>query len=171
MIARARGLASVATCFATLALAGCEGGPIPERELSFEPLQGEWIGCLTDAAGDYTRHVVFFPDASFITTTRRYTTSDGSCAGAETSVSHAAWRYGLLGDVPARIGATGRDVVARQMDAENSADRLFTIVYVDRDTTPAVLYFGDLALDPVEDGTTPDRRPDVLSEATALTSN
>jgi hypothetical protein len=170
MIARARGLAPAAACLAALALAGCEGGPIPEQDLAFEPLQGEWIGCLTDGAGDYTRHVVFFPDASFSTTTRRYATTDGSCAGAETGVSHAAWRYGLLGDVPSRIGADGRDVLARQMDAENSADRVFTIVYVDREAVPAVLYFGDLVLDPVEDGTAPDRRPDVLSVATALTS-
>jgi hypothetical protein len=159
-----------AALLAAIALAACEGGPLVQEDLAFQPLQGEWIACLNDGAGDYSKDVLFFPDASFRLTTRTYGTSDRTCAGTETSVSHVPRSYALLGDAPTRIGPDGREVVAKQMDIQGSFQTTYTIVYVDREATPAVLYFGDVALDPLEDGTAPARRPDVLSASTALTN-
>jgi hypothetical protein len=169
MTTRARILGAAVICAAATSLAACEGGPLPERDLAFQPLEGEWIACLNDGATDYSTGLLFFPDASFRTTTRTYATTDGTCGGAQTSVSHAPSTYELTGDVATRIGAGGRDVVAKQMNIENSFERVFTIVYADRETTPPVLYFGDLALDPLDDGTAPEKRPEVLSVSTALT--
>jgi hypothetical protein len=168
MSARARRLGA-AFCVAATALAACEGGPLPEQDLAFQPLEGEWIACLNDGAGDYSRYMLFFPDASFRTTIRTYATTDGTCGGAETSAAHAAWRYELLGNVPTRIGPDGREVVAKQMDIADSLRTVYTIVYVDGQATPPVLYFGDLVLDSVLNGSAPAKRPEVLSVSTALT--
>jgi hypothetical protein len=167
MTARSRSARVAAMSFAAVALAACEGPPI--EELSFEPLSGEWIACQNDGAADSSRHLLFYPD-SFSSTTRRYGTTNGTCAGAETGVSHEIWRYRLTGDLTAQVGAAGRDVVAKQMDIEDSFRTVYTIVYVDQEATPPVLYFGDLALDSLQDGTTPEKRPHVLSASTALTS-
>jgi hypothetical protein len=169
MTAQARRGRVVAMSFAVMTLAACEGGPLVQEKLSFEPLQGQWIVCLNGGAGDYSKYMLFFPDASFRTTTRTYTTTDRTCTGTETSVSHAPSTYRLVGDVSARIGPDGREVVAKQMNIENSYEIVYTIVYVDGEAAPAVLYFGDLALNPLQDGTAPERRPQVLSASTALT--
>jgi hypothetical protein len=170
MTARSRIACGAAMCLAALALTACEGGPLGEVKLAFEPLGGEWTACRNDGAGDYSTNMLFFPDASFRTTTRTYATTDRTCAGAETSVSHTPSSYTLLADVPTKIGPDGRDVVAKQMNIESTFLRMFTIVYEDRTATPPVLYFGDLALDSLQDGTAPEKRPQVLSASTALTS-
>jgi hypothetical protein len=167
MTARSRIARVAAMSFAAMALAACEGPPI--EELSFEPLSGEWIACQNDGAADSSRHLLFYPD-SFSSTTRRYGTTDGTCAGAETGVSHEIWRYSLAGEAPAQIGTGGREVLAKQMNIENSFQTVFTIVYVDQQATPPLLYFGDLALDSLQDGTAPAKRPHVLSASTAFTS-
>jgi hypothetical protein len=114
--------------------------------------------------------MLFFADGSFRLTTRTFATSDRSCSGAETSVAHAPLSYRLLGDAQTRIGPDGREVVGRQMNIEDTQTRVFTIIYVDSESTPQVLYFGDLALNPTLDGTAPEKRPDVLSTSSALTS-
>jgi hypothetical protein len=157
-------------CFAAIALTACESGPVVQEDLAFQPLSGEWFACLNDGAGDYSTHMLFFSDASFRTTTRTYGTTDRTCAGTEASATSAAWRYQLLGDVSTRIGPDGRDVVAKQMDILNSFQTVYTLVYIDRTAAPPVLYFGDLALDSLQDGTAPEKRPQVLSASTAFTS-
>jgi hypothetical protein len=170
MTARVRRVSAATMSIAAMLLAACESGPVVQEDLAFSPLQGEWIACRNDGAGDYTTYMLFFADASFRTTTRTYATIDRTCAGPETSASHVAWRYQLLGDVPTRIGPAGRDVVAKQMDIQDSFRTVYTLVYVDREATPAVLYFGDLALDPLADGTAPEKRPGVLSTSTVFVS-
>jgi hypothetical protein len=169
MTARARRGRVVAMSFAVMTLAACDGGPLVQEKLSFTPLEGEWIACRNDGAGDYSKYMWFFPDASFVTITRKYGTTDRTCTGAETSVSRVPSSYRLVGDVPSRIGPDGREVVAKQMNIENSFELVYTIVYVDGQATPPVLYLGDLALDPLQDGSAPERRPQVLSASTALT--
>lgn len=165
MTARARGASVAVTCFAVMTLA-CEA-PLGPVEPSSEPLQGEWIACLNDGAGDYTRQLRFYPD-SFASTTRTFATADRTCAGAETGTSNEIWRYRLGEEVAARIEGVGAEVLAREMNIENSFESLFTIVYIDRLATPPLLYFGDLAFDPLQDGTAPEKRPDVLSASPVL---
>ncbi len=152
---------------AAMTFVACDG-PLVSEELKFEPLQGEWIACLNDGAGDYTKHLLFYPD-SFASTSRTYTTTDRTCAGAETGVSYEIWRYRLTAEASARIGTDGPEVLAKAMSIENSFVTVFTIVYVDGQASPASLYFGDLTLDPLRDGTTPEKRPNVLSAATVFT--
>jgi hypothetical protein len=169
MTARAWRACAAAMSIAAMLFAGCEDGPLAEQDLAFQPLSGQWIACLNEGAADFSTYMLFFPDASFRTTTRTYASADRTCGGTETSASHAPSTYTLLEDVPARIGPAGREVVAKQMNIENTFQRVFTIVYVDSQATPPVLYFGDLALDPLLDGTAPAKRPSVLSASTALT--
>jgi hypothetical protein len=165
MTARARGASVAAMSFAVMTLA-CEA-PLGPVEPSSEPLQGEWIACLNDGAGDYTRQLRFYPD-SFASTTRTFATTDRTCAGAETGTSDEIWRYRLGEQVTASIEGVGAEVLAREMNIENSFESLFTIVYIDRLATPPLLYFGDLAFDPLQDGTAPEKRPDVLSASPVL---
>lgn len=150
--------------FAAMVLTACEV-PLGPAEPTSEPLSGAWKACLNDGGADYTRHMYFYPD-SFAAATRTYATADGTCAGAETSASSEIWRYRLEQNVTARLG--GIEVLAREMNMQNSFETLFTIVYVDEQATPPTLYFGDVALDPAHDGTAPERRPDVLSETPVL---
>jgi hypothetical protein len=154
---------------AAMTLAACEA-PLGEVDPPVDFLGGEWVGCLNDGTADYSRRMIFYPD-SFSTTTRTYATTDRTCGGAETSASNEIWRYRLAGSVPAQIGAAGTEVLAREMNIENSFETLFTIVYVDEQASSSLLYFGDLSLDPLQDGTAPEKRPDVLSGSTALTSH
>jgi hypothetical protein len=153
----------VAMNVAACGVSGLDGDPWND------PLAGEWTGCLTGGAGDYSRRMFFYAD-SFSSTTRTFSTTDGSCGGAETSASTEIWRFRLGPEVPAQVGATGTAVIARELNLQNSFETLFTIVYVDEATTPRLLYFGDLALDPLQDGTAPEKRPDLLSPSTVLTS-
>jgi hypothetical protein len=138
------------------------------EQVEFEPLSGEWTACSSGAAGDHSTLLVFYPD-SFSSTTRALATADGTCAGTQTGSSHQIWRYRLTGDAPARIGAAGPEVVAKQMSIENSFETTYTIVYVDGQVTPAQLYLGDLSSDPLRDGTSPQRRPNVLSDTGVFT--
>lgn len=156
-----------AMTFAAMILAACED-PLLEQ-VSFEPLTGEWTVCLNDGTGDHTEHLIFYSD-SFSSTRRTYASTDGTCAGPEIGSSREIWRYVITGDATARIGTTGREVVAKQMTIEDSFETVFTIVYVDGDANPSLLYFGDLEVDPSRDGTTAEKRPDVLSETPVFTS-
>lgn len=132
-----------------------------------DPLAGEWVGCLSDGAGDQSRRMYFYAD-SFSLETRTHASADGSCRGAETSSALEIWRFRLGADVPAQVGAAGTEVVARELNLQSSSETLFTIVYVDEAATPRLLYFGDLARDPLQDGTAPEKRPDLLAPTTAL---
>jgi hypothetical protein len=113
--------------------------------------------------------MVFYAD-SYSSTTSTYSTDDGTCGGAQTSASTEIWRFRLGGELPARVGAAGTEVMARAITLQNSFETVFTIVYVDEEPTPRRLYFGDLSADPLQDGTAPARRPAVLATAAALTS-
>lgn len=149
-------------------LAACGVSGVDEDPWN-DPLAGEWTGCLNDGAGDYSRRMVFYAD-SFSSTTRRFSTTDGTCGGTETGASTEIWRLRIGADVPAQLGAVGTavTVTARELNLQNSFETLFTIVYVDDAATPRLLYFGDLALDPLQDGTSPEKRPDLLSVSSAL---
>lgn len=162
--ARARS-AAMAAGLAAISLA-CET-PLGPEAASGETLSGEWVACRNDGAADQLRVVQFFPD-SFSSTTRTYATRDGSCGGGETGAAREIWRYTLKGAVPARIGDAGLEVLARELDVENSFETVFTIVYVDETVTPSLLYLGDLSSDPLLDGTAPDRRPRLLSASDPL---
>lgn len=163
----ARWSAVVAVSLAA-SIAGCEGEVDADVDPSLDPLRREWSACFSDAAGDYRRTVYFYPD-SYSSTTRTYSTSDGTCGGAETGSSMEIWRFRLAAEVPARIASeSGPEVVAREMNVQNSAETVFTIVYVDAQAVPPRLYLGDVELDPLEDGTSVEKRPDVLSASTVL---
>jgi hypothetical protein len=168
MTERARTMRLAAMGIAAVALTACET-PLGPADVSSDNLSGQWIACLNDGAGDYGRSMNFYPD-SYAAITRTYATTDRTCAGAETGSSTEIWRYVLTGTATARIGPSGTEVLARQLTVENSFVTLYTLVYVDEQSVPPVLYLGDLALDPLKDGTSPEKRPEVLSATTALTS-
>lgn len=157
----------VALVLGAVSLGGCEPGLAPPAP-SGDVLDGRWLACLNDGAGDYSKSLSFFPDASFLIVTRTHATTDGTC-GAETSLAREAWRYELGRETPAAVGADGAAVVANEITLYGSVVR-YSIVYVDGVATPPKLYFGDLALDPARDGTAPDRRPDVLAASGALSA-
>lgn len=152
---------------AALSLAACEA-PLGPADPPTEFLRGDWTACLNDGAQDYSKRMAFYSD-SFSTLTHTYATTDGTCGGAETSTSNEIWRYRLGRAAPALLGAAGTEVPAREMNVENSFVTLFTIVYVDEQATPPRLYLGDLAFDPAQDGSAPDKRPRLLAASTALT--
>ena len=155
-----------ALTFAAMVLAACET-PLGPAEPSSDPLSGEWVACLNDGGADYARHMLFFPD-SLADTTRGYATTDGTCGGAETGATSEIWRYRLEQSVPAHLGPDGAEVLAREMNLQNSFETVYTLVYVDAVADPPRLYFGDLTLDPAQDGTAPEKRPDLLSPSPAL---
>jgi hypothetical protein len=165
-VARDRRVSVVVVTFAAMILAACEV-PLGPAEPSTEPLSGEWVACLNDGGADYARHMFFYPD-SLTDTTRGYATMDGTCGGAETGASSEIWRYRLEQNVPAHLGPNGTEVLAREMNLQNSFETLYTLVYVDALSSPPVLYFGDLTLDPAQDGTAPEKRPDLLAPSSAL---
>jgi hypothetical protein len=155
-----------AASLAVMALGACEP-PLGSVGASGDSLKGDFQACLNDGTHDYTRRVVFYPDSLTIIT-HAYATTGTTCGGAQASVSSEIWRYTLAGTVTAPIGEpAGTQVLAREMNLENSYVKVFTIVYVDEQATPARLYLGDLA-NPLLDGSAPDRRPQILSAATVL---
>jgi hypothetical protein len=154
-------LQAVALSVTACGVSGVEGDPWND------PLAGEWVGCLNEGAGDYGRRMYFYAD-SFSSTTSTYSTNDRTCGGTETSVATEIWRFALGEQVTAQVGSAGTAVTARQINLQNSFETLFTIVYVDEQSTPRLLYFGELALDPLQDGSAPEKRPEVLSVATTL---
>jgi hypothetical protein len=129
-----------------------------------------WVACLNDGTEDRSRSFAFYPDASFSVTTRAHATADGTCGGASSVSSYEAWSYRLGSTITAFVGEAGTEVLARSIDMRRQLETVYTIVYLDSHVTPPVLYFGDLALDPARDGTTPEKRPDVLS-STMLTGS
>ena len=151
-----------------LALNGCEG-PIAPAPVSGDVLAGEWVGCRNDGAADHMTTVVFYPDASYLTATRTFGTTNGTCGGAETGASYGSWRYTLGNSVPASLGLAGTSVTAREITVTNAVVTTYSIVYTDGSVTPHVLYFGDLAAESSLDGTTAAKRPRVLSSASGLT--
>jgi hypothetical protein len=156
----------IAALGVALSTGACGVSGVDERPWD-DPLAGEWTGCLNDGAGDYSRRMVFYAD-SFSSTTQRFSTSDESCGGAASGAATEIWRMRIGANVPAQLGATGAEVLARELNLQNSFETLFTIVYVDESVTPRLLYFGDLAGDPLQDGTAPNRRPDLLAPTSVL---
>jgi hypothetical protein len=159
---------SVALGLATALLAGCET-PLGPPEISGGTLSGEWVACLNEGGADQSRTIVFYSD-SFASTTRTFATTDGTCGGAETASAREPWRYRLADPISAQLGPSGASVAARELNVENSFETVFTIVYVDEASDPRVLYLGDLAFDPLQDGSAPERRPAVLSASPIFTS-
>lgn len=159
----------VAAGVAAVVLSGCEV-PLGPPEAAGDVLEGVWVACESDGAGDRSRSFAFYPDASFSVTTRTHTTTDRTCGGTSALSSYEAWRYRIGPGVTAFVGNPATEVLARSIDMTRQLQTVYSIVYLDSHATPAVLYFGDLALDPARDGTAPEKRPEVLS-TTALTGS
>ncbi len=161
---------STAAVAVAITLASC--GPLPGAvDTPTDVLKGDWIACLNAGNGsaDQSQRIVFYPD-SFSKTTQTYATTDRTCGGAATGKTSEIWRYKLTGTVSAQIGAGGTVVPARQIDIANSFVTVYSIVFADETANPARLYFGDLALDPAQDGSAPSKRPSLLSASSALTA-
>jgi hypothetical protein len=164
----ARWSVALAAIVAAFGVTGCEPPPGSVNTPSVF-LQGDWRACQNDGTADVTRTMRFYSD-SYGLSTQTFPTTNTSCAGTATSSTYQPWRYTLGSEVAATVGPGGTPVAARTINIMNSFTTTYSIVWVDQASSPARMYFGDLAADPALDGTAPEKRPTVLSVATSLSA-
>lgn len=127
-------------------------------------LQGTWVSCVNEGSGAPDLAEALTIDGNAVVSVQTtHVSTDATCSGAGTVAGTFSGTFTIGGPVEARVGAGGVVVTARAIDVTDSAGVTFySIIHVDTGPTPDVLYTGDQGIDPALDGSTPDRRPDVL---------